>query len=103
MLINSVTFGGEDGILDQVVVDGHQAGMTYLPSATVRIDGIVRTPGELSESEKDTGSDLQIKYSGDAEDFVDTDDHITRDARHECCPGHSKGVRCQAKGGVHKR
>ena len=83
MLVNSAHLYGDDaGILDQAVVDGHQGGYDVLTSGYLSGFGEITrgTPEVLSTTETDTNSDLQIKYSGDAGDFVDGDDAITRDA-----------------------
>ena len=83
VLVNSAhLYGDTAGILDQAVVDGHQGGYDVLTSGYLSGFGeIVRgTPEEASTSETSTNSDLQIRYSGDAGDFVDGDDAITRDA-----------------------
>ena len=83
VLVNNMHLYGEDaGILDQAVVDDHQGGYDVLTSAYLSsFEEITRgTPGSLSASELDSDSDLQIKYTGDAGDFVDRDDHITRNA-----------------------
>ena len=66
-------YGDYAGILNQAVTDGHQ-GYDVLTS------GYLSGFGDIAYNDGSSNNDLQIKYSGDADDFVDGRDAITRDA-----------------------
>ena len=67
-------YGDYAGILSQAVTDGHQGGYDVLTS------GYLTGFGDITYGDGSSNNDLQIKYSGDADDFVDRRDGIDRDA-----------------------